>query len=265
MLSGPPQCGDAAITGGKLLVLTSGRCAGDLWSLALDFEKATIRDIEDPRPINGMFDAAAIEIDPFNIDLVARVIEHSKPHLSDNSRIFVTLAADLEPQGDHDDPEPPERVGLSWLGLTALGSAVYAVMEIDTTETSSPAMMLLAGAHSAIRMQAGLTTRAHREVEALRAKLLAGVEGRRRSEVALIGRVDAVTRELDRVRRQHRGTALVGTLLGRSRPGRMVLLAARPAWRALNGYKAIKRARRLGAAGHTPVQGQASGSMQLPQ
>lgn len=85
----------------------------------------------------------------------------------------------------------------------------------------------------ATRLQSAQTARADQMAQDLRSALVAGLEARRSSELALIRHVGALTREIEQVRRQHRGVALVGMILGRSRAGRTLLRAGRPAWRRL--------------------------------
>ena len=233
MRSLPPQRGGMADPIGSLLILTDGRSTGQQ-SLALPFRRATIRDINDLDQVQGTFDAAAIDIDQFDIRRIARVIGQLRAWLRVDSRIYVMLVTRGTWAPDRDDGPPPDVTGVTWLGIGTAGTATCAMLRVDDQAARSPSpLMALEAAHTATRLQSDRTAQAAEMAQRVQSELVAALEARRSSEVSLIQHVGALTRETERLRLQYRGVSLVGTILSRSRAGRALLRAGRPAWRRI--------------------------------
>jgi SAM-dependent methyltransferase len=126
------------------------------------------------------------------------------------------------PLADTATSEPSNQAGLNWHGLSVLNGRPCAVLGLaGTTGGHQDTMALLATADAACRLTlahagweaAGLTT------DEFRAMVAREVEDRRRSEQALLGRIDRLVAELDERRRRHRMLTLAAEVLRGGRAG----------------------------------------------
>lgn len=224
-----------------LLVLTDAeRCGRN--ALALPFQNATVIEVGTTGTIDieGHFDAVVIDrssYEPRWLDSVARSLVVA---LRPRGRVIVTLQAG---GGAATTTEPGALVGLVWHGLGTLGGQPCAVLRPSepTDADSAATKLLLTTAETAVRLAAARTADGYSgfTVEHAKAAMFQHLEERRRSERALVLHLEALAHELDQERRRYQGTALVRTVLRRSRAGRRLLRLLRPWWRVarkLRGY-----------------------------
>lgn len=227
-----------------LLVLTDAQRSGRN-ALALPFQDATVIEADTAEQINveGRFDAIVIDrccYDPQWLDSTAdKLLAALRP----GGRVIVTM----QPTPDAFQVNKSATLtGLAWQGLASLNGQPCAVLYADDQGTAHAGPFL----HTA-RIAIQLATSGESS-----AAIARYVESRGRSERALLLHLRALAEELARERWQHRGVALVRTVLYRSKAGRGILRVLRPYWRT---------ARRLWAAARRGVLGSSRGNRLHPQ
>lgn len=217
-----------------LLVLTDAQRGGRN-ALALPFRDATVIEVNEAETveIQGRFDTVVIDRDSYDPRWLDSVATKILAALRPEGCLIVTLQSGP----DASTAEPAALPGLAWQGLATLNAQPCAVLRPGDADAGSPDTgLLLATAATAVRLTGGQSGETH----GAEATLLRHVEARGRSEHALLLHLRALADELDLERRRHRGTALIRTVLGRSRAGRAALRVLRPAWRATNRLRHIR-------------------------
>lgn len=218
----------------NLLVLTDAHCRG--WhALALPFQQATIVEVNSgDRELNilGTFDTIAVDRRSLDLDWLDAVAEWARSVLRPDGRLVVALgtaddgaSAPVKCASRH-SRQASSFAGFEWRGLTALNGRPCAVLEPTDHPSQAPATVeaLLTTADAAARIAAGGGHRTGRSTT------IGHLKERRKLE-RLRQQVEALTKELEQVRREHQGLRLVRTVLRRSGPGRALLRVLRPGWR----------------------------------
>jgi hypothetical protein len=226
-----------------LLVLTDGACHGR-HALALPFQQATVIELNSgdlELNIGGTFDAVAVDRSSLDLDLLNAVAAWARPVLPPHGHLVVALGS---VGGESSTPSEASRAseqvsalaglaGFRWQGLTALNGRPCAVLQLADRPAPGIVAELLTTADTAARIAA-------RRI-ADRCRLDAGRRDLWRQQKRLRQQVDALTQELEQVRRDHRGHRLVRTVLRRSRTGRVLLRVLRPAWRLARAARSAVR------------------------
>lgn len=238
------ESGVPATPGGRQLVVTDAIRHGR-YALTLGFAEATVvgADTDDfAIAADAPYDLAVIDLDALAVEHVARFGSLARPHLRPGGVLAVLLgpahsdpAPDPTPDptmsaidpGNLDDHGRPSGVdgllrGWEWAGLSEIGGEPAAVFRLGRPEADAGTPFLAAYATASF-----LTRRAAADVRTAEAALAEQVALTARSERALLTRLAASAEDADRVRREHQGSALVRTLLRRSKGGRVVLRVAK--------------------------------------
>ncbi|MEV6970303.1 hypothetical protein AB0M47_34870 [Hamadaea sp. NPDC051192] len=225
---------------GRQLVVTDPIRHGR-YALTLGFAEVTLvgADAEDSAiAADAPYDLAAIDLDAVDVEHVARIASLVRPHLRRGGVLAVLLGrADpdstlnstvsaIDP-GNLDDHGHLSGIdgllrGWEWAGLSEIGGEPAAVFRPGPPEAAAGTPFLAAYATASL-----LTRRAAADGRTAEAALAEQVALTARSERALLARLAASAEDADRVRRDHQGSALVRTLLRRSKGGRVVLRVAK--------------------------------------
>lgn len=230
-----------------LLVLTDGRRHGR-YALQLPFRDATVMEpASDEIPdISGKYDALVIDRSRLDLGWLADAVRAAVPALRPDSPVIVVLGSGggrpaLTPPGPV--PEAGGLGGLRWWGLGMVNGQPCAALRVADDPDQPPTSVadLLVTADLAVRLAAG-GNRASGQVGSGPARDAPArhLEDRRQSEHALLRRLAETVSELDRERkRRGRPATPVRDLLRRSRIGRGVLRAIRPARRLADRLRRV--------------------------
>ncbi|MEV0274715.1 hypothetical protein AB0H43_38595 [Hamadaea sp. NPDC050747] len=205
--------------GCRMLVSTdAGR--GGVAAMTLPFADATIVDAPELGDVShqGPFDVAVLDLSRLRSAAVEIFAVAIRPLLGPDGVLVVVINGDdwLEPGVDG------LLAGWEWVGVADLAGAPAAVVRPGAlgVDAGSPFLAAWVGAGIATA-RAAEARRLSDEALTLQVALTA------QSEEYLLKRVAALADEVERVRRDHQGKALVRTLLRRSVGGRALLRLAR--------------------------------------
>jgi hypothetical protein len=208
--------------GGRQLVVTDAVRYGR-HALTIPFAEVTLVGLDDATiAADPPYDQAAIDLHALDVESVVQVAALIRPLLGPGGVVAVLLSPDIS--GGRSDILHGNGMlrGWEWAGLREIDGELAALLRPGPPEADAgtPFLAAYATANFLIR-KAAETDRMAEAALAEQAELTA------RSERALLDRLAALAEEADRVRRDHRGSALVRTLLRRSKGGRVVLRVAK--------------------------------------
>lgn len=211
-----------------LLVLAAAGNRG-LDALALPFRRATVLDPADALGrdvLDGSYDIAVVDLSPFDLSVVDRLVPRILPVLRQEGRILVMLG---DPSGAVHTQSPTSSLDTQgWGGLTELRGRPCAVLRPGGPPGPAPVSVLLSTADAASRLAAVAARDADERAAALKAALLRRTEESRRSEQALLHQLSVLVVGPTDAPRESEGLLQARTVLRRSKAGRAVLRGLRP-------------------------------------
>lgn len=226
MTSGPAP-------GGDLLIVAESH---DRTPAALSLRSRQVRIVSSAAGVHESFETVAVEPATYAAGWLEAEIEASQHRVRPGGRLLLLLPIDRIPAPE----QMPRLTGLDWGGLGLLDEHLM-VRLIPSGATGSRPDELLATALLAARLasrsaSAQAVAQGHRAAARV---VAAHADARLVSELNLLDRLAALTDQVAELEQRHRGTALIRTVVGRSRLGQVL----RPAvgWARRSGRAIVRR------------------------
>lgn len=226
MTSGPAP-------GGDLLIVAE---SPDRTPAALSLGSRHVRVVSNAAGIHDSFEVVAVEPTAYATGWLEAQISASRHRIRPGGSLLLLLPVDAIPAAE----QMPRLTGLGWGGLDLLDEHLV-VRLIPAAAAESRSDDLLATALQAARLASrSASARALAQGHRTAAQALAEhADARRVSELNLLDRLAALADQVAELERRQRGTALVRSVVGRSRLGQ----ALRPAvgWARRSGRALVRR------------------------